>query len=80
MAPCTIEEEKLKSFLLLPLELTLPLAKSGSCRSRGLRKWGLAILGTGIYLNHPCLALFNRPAASNLLNHACPDQASPSPS
>ena len=43
-------------------------------------KWGLAILGAGVCLTDPCPALCNRPAPANLLNHACPGQASPSPS
>ena len=58
--------------LVLPLKLNLLLAKSGACRSRSLRKWGLIILGTGAYLTHPCPALCNCPAPENLLNHACP--------
>ena len=57
--------------LLLPLYLSLLLAKSGSRRSRSLRKWGLTMLGTGAYLMYPCLALYNCPAPANLLNHAC---------
>ena len=58
--------------LVLPLYLSLLLAKSGSCRSCSLRKWGLIILGTGTYLTHSCPALCNCPAPENLLNHACP--------
>ena len=54
---------------LLPLQLSLLLAKSGS---RSLRKWGLKILGTGVYLTYPYPALCNCPAPANLLNHACP--------
>ena len=42
-------------------------------------EWGPAILGTGVNLTHPCPALCNCPAPANLLNHACPGQASPSP-
>ena len=82
VTPWTIEEEKLKFYLLLPLQLTLPLAKSGSHRSRSLTKWGLTLLGTGAYLTHPCPAVCNCPAPANLLNHACPckGQASPFPS
>ena len=51
-------------------------------RESGLRKWGLAILGNGLYLTHPCPALCNRPDPANLLNRARPykDQTSPSPS
>ena len=51
-------------------------------RESGLRKWGLAILGNGVYLTHPCPALCNRPDPANLLNRARPykDQTSPSPS
>ena len=57
------------TLFLLPLQLSLLLAKSGS---RSLRKWGLKILGTGVYLTYPCPALCNCPAPANLLNHACP--------
>ena len=37
----------------------------------------LAILGTGIYLTHPCPALCNRSTPANLLNHACPGRHPP---
>ena len=81
------EEEKLKfyitSFFFCLFNSACPLAKSRSRRSRrscSLRKWELAILGTGVYLTNPCPALCNRPAPANLLNHACPGQTSPSTS
>ena len=77
--PTELEEEKLKFCLLLPLQLILPLAKARSRRSHNVRKWGLEILGNGVYLTHPCPALWSSPAPANLLNHACRGQASPPP-
>ena len=48
--------------------------------SRGLRKWGLTILGAGAYLSRPCPARCSHPAPANLLNHACPRKGRASPS
>ena len=60
------EEEKLKfyttscSFCLCNSACSLQ-----SLDHVGLRKWGLAILGTGAYFTHPCPALCNHPAPEN---------------
>ena len=80
--PYTNEEEKLKfyitSFSFCLYNSACPL-QSLDHVGHSFRKWGLEILGTGVYLTHPCQALCSRPAPANLLNHACPGQASPFP-
>ena len=68
----SIEEEKVTFYIIsfsfclcnsaCPLQ---SLDHVGHVVSRRLRKWGLAILGTGVYLIHPCPALCNRPAPAN---------------
>ena len=78
------EEENLKfyitCFYFCLCSSACPLQSLDHIGHCSLRKWGLAILGTGVYLTDPCPALCNGPAPANLLNHACPGQASPYPS
>ena len=81
-----IEEEKLK-FSITSCCFCL---HNSACSLQSLDHVGhvvsesgdLTVLGTRAYLTHPCPALCNCPALTNLLNHACPskDQASPFPS
>ena len=64
------EEEKLKFYIT---SCSFCLCNSACSLQNldhiGLRKWGLTILGIGVYLTHSCPALCNRPAPEQPTNH-----------